>query len=160
MKKRTSVLVLLLVVLAVGASHIGWIARDNGTLMVLDGREIDVAGIADNQWTQFTRNCNGVVRLNPEDKRYQNTAKLISSYSPPHSASVVNILQSQSQLKQEMKNITEQRQQTNEAYDAHASWLDGLRQEIGRFSHAVPPPVPMTALSITKKEVSASLQKL
>lgn len=88
MKKRTSVLVLLLVVLAVGASHIGWIARDNGTLMVLDGREIDVAGIADNQWTQFTRNCNGVVRLHPEDKRYQNTAKLISSYSPPHSASV------------------------------------------------------------------------
>jgi len=88
MKKRTSVSVLLLVVLAVVASHIGWAARDNGTLMVLDGREIDIGGIASDQWTQLTRNCQGVVRLQPGDETYQVTRRLISEYSPPHSASV------------------------------------------------------------------------
>jgi hypothetical protein len=88
MKKRTSLSVLLLVVLAVAASHIGWTARDSGTLMVLDGREIDVAGAAVNQWTQMTRSCNGVVRLQPTDESYQMTVNLISAYSPPYSASV------------------------------------------------------------------------
>ena len=80
--------VLLLVVLAVVASHIGWTARDNGTLMVLDGREIDIGGIASDQWTQMTRSCQGVVRLQPADETYQITQRLISEYSPPHSASV------------------------------------------------------------------------
>ncbi len=88
MKKRTSLWVLLLLIVAVAASHIGWAARDNGTVMVLDGREIDVAGIASNQWTHMTRNCSGVVRLQPVDKNYQITAKLIRDYSPPHSESV------------------------------------------------------------------------
>jgi hypothetical protein len=88
MKKRTSLSVLLLLIVAVAASHIGWAARDNGTLMVLDGREIDVAGIASDQWTQMTRNCNGVVRLQPVDENYQATARLIRDYSPPHSESV------------------------------------------------------------------------
>jgi hypothetical protein len=85
MKKRTSLSVLMLVIVAVAASHVGWAARDNGTLMVLDGREIDVAGIASDQWTQMTRNCNGVVRLRPVDENYQTTARLIRDYSPPHS---------------------------------------------------------------------------
>jgi hypothetical protein len=88
MNKRTSVYVLLLVGLAVAASHIGWTTRDNGTLMVLDGREIDVAGIAADQWMHMTRNCNGVVRLKPADDNYQLAVKLISAYSPPHSTSV------------------------------------------------------------------------
>ena len=88
MKKRTSLSVLLIVVLAVATVHISWTARDNGTLMVLDGREMDVRGIAVNQWTQMTRNCNGVARLQPGDEKYQITVKLISAYSPPHSASV------------------------------------------------------------------------
>lgn len=88
MKKRTSVSVLLLVVLAIAASHIGWVTRDNGSLMVIDGREIDVAGIASDQWTQLTRNCRAVVRLQPGDEKYQITDRLISTYSPPHSESV------------------------------------------------------------------------
>ena len=88
MKKRTSASVLLLVLLAVVASHLGWTARDNGTLLVLDGREIDIGGIASERWTQMTRNCQGVVRLQPADQTYQITRRLIGEYSPPHSASV------------------------------------------------------------------------
>ena len=72
----------------VTASHIGCTQRDNGTLMVLDGREIDVAGIAGDQWTQMTRNCSGVLRLRPVDKNYEMALSLIRAYSPPHSESV------------------------------------------------------------------------
>ena len=90
MKKRTSLAVLLLVTLAVAASHLGWVTRDNGTLMVLDGREIDVVGMANDQWTQWTRNCQGVARLQPADTRYQTAVALISAYSPPHSADLRN----------------------------------------------------------------------
>lgn len=73
--------------------------------------------------------------------------------SAPQSSSI-NTIPLQSQVRQEMKSIIEQRQQTNEAYDTHATWLEGLRQEIGRFSHStVPPPLPLSTLSTTKKEV-------
>lgn len=88
MKRRTSVWVLLTLILAITASHIGCTARDNGTLMVVDGREIDVAGIAGDQWTQITRNCSDVLRLGPADKNYQIALSLIRAYSPPHSESV------------------------------------------------------------------------
>jgi hypothetical protein len=56
--------------------------------MVLDGREIDVFGITGDQWTQMTRNCSGVVRLQPSDENYRITDGLIKAYSPPHSESV------------------------------------------------------------------------
>ena len=56
--------------------------------MVVDGREIDVAGIAGDQWTQITRNCSDVLRLGPADKNYQIALSLIRAYSPPHSKSV------------------------------------------------------------------------
>jgi len=88
MKRRTSVWVLLTLALAITASHIGCTARDNGTLMVLDGREIDVVGMAGDQWVRLTRNCSGVVRLRPADKNYDIALSLIRAYSPPHSESV------------------------------------------------------------------------
>jgi len=88
MRKSTSLSVLLLVTLGIAGSHIDWPRRDNGTLMVLDGREVDVGGIAGQHWTQLTRSCNGVVRLQPVDENYQTTIRLISAYSPPHSAAV------------------------------------------------------------------------
>jgi hypothetical protein len=55
---------------------------------VVDGREIDVAGIAGDQWTQITRNCRGVLRLGPTDESYEIALSLIRAYSPPHSKSV------------------------------------------------------------------------
>jgi len=88
MKRSTSVLVLVTVFLVVAVSHIDWVTRDNGNLVVLDGKEIDLAGILKNQWTQITRNCEGVVRLAPADDEYQISADLIKSYSPPQSKSV------------------------------------------------------------------------
>ena len=88
MKKRTSLSVLLLVCVAVIGSHIAWVSRDNGTLMVVDGLELDVVGSAHNRWTQITRNCSSVVRLGSGDPQVAMAASLIAAYSPPQSASV------------------------------------------------------------------------
>ncbi len=88
MKRCTSLSVLLLVFLVVAGSHIGWTSRDNGILLVLDGREIDLAGSASDQWNRISRNCDGVVRLQPADEKYQIATRLIQAYSPPQSQSV------------------------------------------------------------------------
>jgi hypothetical protein len=64
MKKSTSISVLVMVSLAVGISHVGWATLDNGTLLNLDGRHIDVVGMAKNRFTKISRNCSSVSRLN------------------------------------------------------------------------------------------------
>lgn len=88
MKKSTSISVLLMVIFAVGASHVGWTTLDNGTLLSLDGRRIDVLGIAKDRFTKLSRNCDSVSRMKPEDNAYQSAIRLIIEYSPPHSRSV------------------------------------------------------------------------
>lgn len=88
MKKSTSLSVLLLVLLAIGASHVGWVRRDNGMLLDIDGREIDAAGWTQDQWTRLTRSCQHVQRLEPQSARYQSATSLIAAYSPPQSATV------------------------------------------------------------------------
>jgi len=35
----------------------------------------------------------------------------------------------------QLKEITNRRTQSSEAFETHASWLNNLQQEIGRFSH-------------------------
>ena len=88
MKKSTSISVLVLVSLAVGISHVGWAALDNGILLNLDGRHIDIVGMAKDRYTKISRNCSSVSRLKPEDKEYQSAVRLIIEYSPPQSQSV------------------------------------------------------------------------
>ena len=88
MKKSTSISVLVMVSLAVGISHVGWAALDNGILLNLDGRHIDIVGMAKDRYTKISRNCSSVSRLKPEDKEYQSAVRLIIEYSPPHSQSV------------------------------------------------------------------------
>lgn len=38
-------------------------------------------------------------------------------------------------IREQLKEITNRRVQSSEAFDTHASWLNNLQQEIGRFSH-------------------------
>jgi hypothetical protein len=38
-------------------------------------------------------------------------------------------------IREQLKEITNRRVQSSEAFDTHASWLTSLQQEIGRFSH-------------------------
>ena len=38
-------------------------------------------------------------------------------------------------IREQLKEITNRRVQSSDAFDTHASWLNNLQQEIGRFSH-------------------------
>lgn len=87
MQKKTSLAILCATVLCVVYLHVEWVPADNGSLLVIDGRKIDLLGIADNRWNQITRNCDALVRLAPSDDKYQTALSLIKEYSPPDSVS-------------------------------------------------------------------------
>jgi hypothetical protein len=87
MNKRVSLIVLCVVALGVISGHVSWVQKENGYLLVLDAREIDIMGEAKNDWVRSTRNCDGVWRLDHEDQRYLEVAQTIKAYSPPHSES-------------------------------------------------------------------------
>jgi len=88
MKKSTSIYVLLIVSVLIGASHFSLKPLDNGRILVLDGMEIDLLGIAKNQWTRHTRNCADISLLKSDDEKYQLAKKLISEYSPPQTQTI------------------------------------------------------------------------
>ena len=57
MKKKVALPLLLIVLVAVTASHIGFKRADHSYLMVVDGREVDVIGKTKNQLLAYTQNC-------------------------------------------------------------------------------------------------------
>jgi hypothetical protein len=87
MNKRVSLTVLLCVTLAVMASHVSWVERDNGHLLLVDAREVDVLGQAENQWVRMRRSCAGVAQLSQHDAGFQQAQAVIQAYSPPSSQS-------------------------------------------------------------------------
>lgn len=88
MKRSTSLIVLVLVIGAVLVSHIEWVPRDNGSLLLVDGSAIDVKGKVSNLWVRMIRDCRNVQQLGPKDEKYQISALLIATYSPPQSKEV------------------------------------------------------------------------
>ncbi|CAN1568849.1 hypothetical protein [Limnohabitans sp. B9-3] len=87
MKKRVSLAVLGLVLAGVAASHLSWEEKDNGYLLVIDGREVDVLGQLRNDWNRALRNCTRVSFLSAQDPRYLQAKATIQAYSPPQSSS-------------------------------------------------------------------------
>jgi hypothetical protein len=86
-RKRAYWPLLIIVVVASIASHFSLVRTDNGTLLGIDGREVDVLGHFENQWTAHTRDCSSVAVLGPQDGRYVKVENLIKAYSPPSSQS-------------------------------------------------------------------------
>lgn len=87
MNKKVSLTVLGLVMVGVMATHVSWVKKDNGTVWVVDGREIDIQGHVKNRWVRWTRRCDQVAKLSAQDPAYQQAQELIKAYSPPHSQS-------------------------------------------------------------------------
>ena len=87
MNKRVALIVLWLVTLGVTSSHVSLVQKENGSLLVVDEREIDIVGEANNQWIRWTRRCDDVLRLSNDDRRYLEVEKTIKAYSPPNSDS-------------------------------------------------------------------------
>jgi hypothetical protein len=87
MKKQVAWTVLGLVLLGVVASHVSWEKKDNGYLLVLDGREVDVLGQLRNAGNRVQRNCERVSFLSAQDPRYVDVKTTLQAYSPPQSGS-------------------------------------------------------------------------
>ena len=85
-KQKTQLIVLSIVLMAVVASHISWIEDDLGYLISIDGKPLDLIGNIKNNLTTATRNCESVVRVLPEQHKYQIAQTLINDYSPPDSS--------------------------------------------------------------------------
>ena len=86
-RHRVHLFALLLVVAGVIISHVGWIERDNGTLLVVDGIEIDLLGQANNHWVRATRDCQHVAELQASEPGFASARQTLQAYSPPSSAS-------------------------------------------------------------------------
>ena len=89
MQKKAPAALLMATLIAVFFVHIGLTTTENGTLLVVDNQEIDFLGSVNNKWNRFTRNCNAVSRLSPNEERYQIAQSLIQNYSPPDSKSAM-----------------------------------------------------------------------
>ena len=85
MNKRVSLIVLCVVAFGVISAHVSWAHKENGYLLVIDEREIDIVGEFHNDWVRSTRRCDDVLRLSDKDQLYLDVEKTIKAYSPPNS---------------------------------------------------------------------------
>lgn len=92
MKKSVALTLVLLLTPLVMLSHIDRVERDNGVLFSVDGREVDVYGVVQDQWRSLSHNCQHVTALDASDARHAQAKQLIQSYSPPDSQSVKNMV--------------------------------------------------------------------
>ena len=88
MRNKAFLPLLVLVLMGVVLSHFNLKTDENGTLLLLDNRPIDIKGEWRDNWTRWTTDCSGVRVLDPVDREYQDAKLLIQAYSPPSSASV------------------------------------------------------------------------
>ena len=89
MKKNVYLVLLAVTLLAVISIHVHWTKTENGTLLVIDNKPVDLLGAIHNQWNRVSRTCSAVTRLSPKDTKYQIAETLIKNYSPPSSQTAV-----------------------------------------------------------------------
>lgn len=86
MKPHVALTALLLTLAGVTAAHLDIEPRDNGWLLLVDGRAHDVLGLANETWNRVLRRC-GAVQPVGEGALHDAALAAVRSYSPPDSAS-------------------------------------------------------------------------
>ena len=87
MTPRVALSALALTFVAVTLSHVEWQRSDNGHLLVLDGRPLDVLGWLDQQRNRLQRNCSAVQELQAGEAALQAPLAVLKEFSPPASRS-------------------------------------------------------------------------
>ena len=85
MPKRISIYVLILVSLGVFLNHFSVAQKDNGYLLVIDGREVDALGMVQDKWVRLTRQCERISNPDTSSQQYLEILKTIKTNSPPSS---------------------------------------------------------------------------
>lgn len=87
MKRHVALTALALTALVVGLSHLQWLPTDNGYLLAIDGRAVDVQGWVADAHNRLRRDCAAVQTLNVQDPLYAQALAAVRDYSPPASKS-------------------------------------------------------------------------
>jgi hypothetical protein len=87
MKNKALPTLLLIATIGVVSTHLEWIKTDNGHLLYVDGRAIDVFGHLNNLLTKISRDCRNVENINKNDQVFSQISSVIKEYSPPDSGS-------------------------------------------------------------------------
>ena len=88
MKNKALPIFLLIAIIGVMSTHLEWTNTDNGHLLSIDGRGIDVFGNLNNLATKISRDCRNVEKIDKNDQLFSKINDVIKEYSPPDSASV------------------------------------------------------------------------
>lgn len=93
MKRQTALLALAAVTVMVSLSHLQLDQLDDGWLLRIDGRPVDVAGYLDEALERLIRDCRSVRTIAPDDPLSAGALEAIEFYSPPdsHSASLAGL---------------------------------------------------------------------
>jgi hypothetical protein len=89
MKNKALLTLLAIVFIGVANAHLQWRSEENGYLLTIDNRPVDMMGMVDHFWTKTTTDCKKTKLLSEEDQRFKNALALIKGYSPPDSNSAV-----------------------------------------------------------------------
>jgi hypothetical protein len=94
MKRHVALVALVVTAAVVIDLHVDWRRADNGVLLRVGERDVDVWGQMREAWTVFSRRCGQVQTLRAGDPVWDRALATIRDYSPPdsHSAQVVNLL--------------------------------------------------------------------
>jgi hypothetical protein len=87
MKRHVALTVLALTALCVALSHLRWMPTDNGHLLAIDGRAVDVQGWLADTSNRLRRDCTAVHTLSEQDVLHAQALAAVRAYSPPASRS-------------------------------------------------------------------------
>jgi putative Holliday junction resolvase len=72
--------VLLLVTLGVFLNHFSVSQKENGWLLLFDGREVDAIGMTQEKWGKLTRSCKSVTQVPISSQQHSDIQKLIQAW--------------------------------------------------------------------------------
>ncbi len=78
-------ILLTITLLAIIPLHFNFTRDENGFLLTIGDKPVDVAGLVSIELNRLSRNCEYVVRLLPTQEKYVMAQRLIENYSPPDS---------------------------------------------------------------------------
>lgn len=87
MTPRVALAALALTLIGVALSHVQWTPADNGHLLVVDGRPVDVQGWLNNLLNRVRRDCTTVRALQTGDAQLHAPLQVLREHSPPASRS-------------------------------------------------------------------------
>lgn len=83
--RRISILVMIVLLLGVTINHLRVESTENGPMLIVDEKKVDILGELNNQWVSITTDCSQTVSLPLKDLHEHGAIRALKAYSPPQS---------------------------------------------------------------------------